>query len=527
VKNETLKLLLVENDLTYAELISNLLSDEQKANFNIQQIENLEAALEILSQDSFDAILLSLYEAENTGKFRVNSLDILKQQAPQLAIVVLTLTENLDQALQMLQHGAQDCLTKSELRGKTLIRTIKYAISRQRQRFNSHQQALMKRMVDQIRDSVDLESILQTTATEIRQFLRSDQVLVYRCESPQLAETTVIAQSVNAQFDQLVIKQFMDAVNLSSLHSTFSQSTFIQAVEDTYAQSTPALQVVAPQYIRSYLILPIWLEESGDDTEVDLTLGVRENQATNQQNPELWGMLIAYNIRGTRRWQDWEISFLQCLTTQVTVAIRQSQLCCRLQTANQKLQKLAILDGLTGIANRRYFDLVLDKEWQRLAREQQPLSLILCDIDYFKAYNDTYGHQQGDRCLKQVAQVLQQSTKRPADLVARYGGEEFALILPHTDAPGALFLAHRIVRQLTQKALPHCQSQVSNVVTLSIGIATKIPHSKQASSTIIETADNLLYKAKKAGRNQLALDNWLTSQDEGKVPHNAYNGSQK
>jgi diguanylate cyclase (GGDEF)-like protein len=526
VKNETLKLLLVENDLTDVELIRNLLSDKQKTNFNIHQIENLEAALEILSQDNFDAILLSLYEAENTSKFRINSLDILKQQAPQLAIVILTPTENLDQALQMLQHGAQDCLSKSELRAKTLIRTIKYAISRQSQRFNHHQQVLMKKMVDQIRISLDLESILKTTATEIKQFLHSDQVLIYRHEAETMSETAVVSQSIDAQFDQLAIKQFMDAVNLSSLHSTFSQSTSIQAVADTYAQPTPALQVVAPQSIRSYLILPIRLEESGDDTE-DLTLGTSENQATNQQKSGLWGLLIAYNIRGTRRWQDWEISFLQHLITQVTVAIQQSQLCCRLQTANQKLQKLAILDGLTGIANRRYFDLVLDKEWQRLAREQQPLSLILCDIDYFKAYNDTYGHQQGDRCLKQVAQILQQSTRRPADLVARYGGEEFALILPHTNAPGALFLAHRIVRQLTQKGLPHCQSQVSNIVTLSIGIATKIPHSKQASSTIIETADNLLYKAKKAGRNQLALDNWLTSQDEGKIPHNAYNESQK
>ena len=152
----------------------------------------------------------------------------------------------------------------------------------------------------------------------------------------------------------------------------------------------------------------------------------------------------------------------------VAVAIQHSQLCCRLQTANQKLQKLAILDGLTGIANRRYFDLVLDKEWQRLAREQQPLSLILCDVDYFKAYNDTYGHQQGDRCLQKIAQILQQSTRRPADLVARYGGEEFALILPNTNAPGALFLAHNIVRQLAHKHLPHSASQVSKIVSLSI-----------------------------------------------------------
>ncbi|MFA9202275.1 MAG: diguanylate cyclase domain-containing protein, partial [Candidatus Nanopelagicaceae bacterium] len=326
----------------------------------------------------------------------------------------------------------------------------------------------MKKMVDQIRISLDLESILKTTATEIKQFLHSDQVLIYRHEAETMSETAVVSQSIDAQFDQLAIKQFMDAVNLSSLHSTFSQSTSIQAVADTYAQPTPALQVVAPQSIRSYLILPIRLEESGDDTE-DLTLGTSENQATNQQKSGLWGLLIAYNIRGTRRWQDWEISFLQHLITQVTVAIQQSQLCCRLQTANQKLQKLAILDGLTGIANRRYFDLVLDKEWQRLAREQQPLSLILCDIDYFKAYNDTYGHQQGDRCLKQVAQILQQSTRRPADLVARYGGEEFAIILPNTDLQGALFIAKNIKQELAQKQLPHSQSSVSQYVTCSMG----------------------------------------------------------
>jgi DNA-binding NarL/FixJ family response regulator len=298
VNNKALKLLLVENDLTDAELIRNLLSDQQTTNFNIQQIENLEAALEILSQDSFDAILLSLYEAENTSKFRINSLDILKQQAPQLAIVILTPTENLDQSLQMLQHGAQDCLSKSELRAKTLVRTIKYAISRQQAEFNHRQQALMKKMVDQIRISLDLESILKTTATVIQQFLHSDQVLIYRHEAEAMSKTTVVSQSTDAQFDQLAIKQFMDAVNLSSLHSTFSQSTSIQAVEDTYAQSTPALQVAAPQYIRSYLILPIWLEESGDDTEADLTLVTKENQATKQQKPGLWGMLIAYNIRG-------------------------------------------------------------------------------------------------------------------------------------------------------------------------------------------------------------------------------------
>ncbi|NJL51613.1 MAG: diguanylate cyclase [Hydrococcus sp. SU_1_0] len=504
MEGKTLSILLVENNSTDAELIRKLLNEYDEQKFNLTQVQNIESALEILAKNNFDVMLLDLAFSEEESKSSLDTLDTVKQQVPQLPIIVITATESLEQALQVILQGAQNCLIKPELEAKTLCRSLQYAIARQQAEFNHRQQALMKKMLDQIRDSMDLESILQTTGTVIQQFVRSDQVLIYRCESPPLTETTVVAQSVDAQFDQLAIEQFINAVNFSSLQGILSESTSVQAVEDTLAVSPGELQVIEPQFVRSYLILPIWLEESIDESDEHLTFATVKHSSGEAQNPKLWGMLVAYNARETRRWQDWEISFLQRLTTQVTVAIRQSQLCCRLQTANQKLQKLAILDGLTGIANRRYFDLVLDKEWQRLAREQQPLSLILCDIDYFKAYNDTYGHQQGDRCLQKVAQILQQSTRRPADLVARYGGEEFALILPNTNAPGALFLAHRIVRQLTQQGLPHSQSQVSKVVTLSIGIATKVPHRMHPSSTIIETADNLLYKAKQAGRNQYA-----------------------
>ena len=111
--------------------------------------------------------------------------------------------------------------------------------------------------------------------------------------------------------------------------------------------------------------------------------------------------------------------------------------------------------------------------------------------------------------MQAIARILQNCIRRPADLVARYGGEEFALILPNTDAPGALFIAHRIVRQLAQQNIPHLRSKVSQSITLSLGITTKVPHPKQPGSTIIEVADSLLYRAKKAGRNQIAVDNWL------------------
>ncbi|MEM7593694.1 MAG: diguanylate cyclase [Cyanobacteria bacterium P01_A01_bin.83] len=502
MEGKALKILLVEDNLADASWISKTLSEYSWQKSSLRHVKKVTEAIDTLGEDSFDAILLDLSLPDSEG---ITSLDIVKQKAPQLPIVILTATDDPKVAMQSLRQGAQDYLIKGEFEGKLLNRSIQYAIARKRTEFNLRQQALMKKMLDQIRNSIDLEAILQTTASVIQQFLHSDQVLIYRCESGQSESTTVVSQSIDAQLNQPSGSRFINAVNLSSLHSILSESTSVQAVEDTLISSHSELKVVEPQLVRSYLILPIWFAESLDYVYEDLTVPMVKNTVSRNQDEGLWGMLVAYNLEQTRKWQAWEINFLQRLTTQVTIAIQQSQLCCQLQTANQKLQQLAILDGLTGIANRRYFDLVLDKEWHRLAREQQPLSLILCDVDYFKAYNDFYGHQQGDRCLQKVAQILKKSTRRPADLAARYGGEEFALILPNTDAQGALHLAQSIIESLANKQIPHHKSRVSDFVTLSMGVASRIPHRQQPFTKIIETADSLLYRAKEAGRNQLAI----------------------
>lgn len=500
---KALKILLVEDSLTDANWISEILSEYNWQKSNIKHVKRIKEAVDTLSQDNFDAILLDLSLPDSQG---IASLDILKQKAPQLPIIILTATNDQNIAAQSLRQGAQDYLIKGEFEGKILTRSICYGIERQRNEFNIRQQALMKRMLDKIRNSIDLEPIIKTTAKEIQQFLQTDQVLIYRCESGQSEETTVVAQSIDAESDRHSIDRFISAVNLSSLHSILSESTSVRAVEDSSVISRAEIQVILPKQIKSYMILPIWLGESVNYIYEDLSCPMVKRTVTHNQDEGLWGMLVAYNNSKTRQWQDWEINFLQRLTTQVTIAIQQSQLCCQLQKANRKLQQLAILDGLTGIANRRYFDLILDKEWQRLTREQQPFSLILCDIDYFKAYNDAYGHQKGDRCLQEIAQVLQQSTRRPADLAARYGGEEFGIILPNTDAQGALYIAQNIKEMLAEKQLIHSKSQVSEYVTCSMGIATQIPRLGQPSTTIIEKADTWLYKAKKAGRNQVATD---------------------
>jgi diguanylate cyclase (GGDEF)-like protein len=186
------------------------------------------------------------------------------------------------------------------------------------------------------------------------------------------------------------------------------------------------------------------------------------------------------------------------LATHLAIAIQQSEL-------YQQVQRLASSDSLTQIANRRRFDEYLDQEWQRMAREGAPLSLILCDIDFFKTYNDTYGHQAGDNCLQQVAQAISFAVKRPADLVARYGGEEFAVILPHTDAQGSAQIAEKIRSQVQVLQIAHAGSQVSQYITLSLGVASTVPAYESSPAVLIAAADKSLYQAKAEGRDRVVL----------------------
>lgn len=175
---------------------------------------------------------------------------------------------------------------------------------------------------------------------------------------------------------------------------------------------------------------------------------------------------------------------------------REHQLAEQLEAANQELQRVASVDSLTQIANRCSFDEYLNREWKRLTRERKPLSLIICDIDAFKAYNETYGHQAGDECLKLIADTIRQVAKRPADLVARFGGEEFAVILPNTPARGAVQVAEAIRSEVKAQAIAHAGSLVSKFVTLSLGVACIVPSSKSSTDRLIAEADEALYQAK-------------------------------
>ncbi|HEX4328676.1 MAG TPA: diguanylate cyclase [Burkholderiales bacterium] len=173
-----------------------------------------------------------------------------------------------------------------------------------------------------------------------------------------------------------------------------------------------------------------------------------------------------------------------------------------LAASNRQLEMLSRQDGLTGLANRRYLDAFLSTEMRRAGRAEEAISLIMIDVDFFKKYNDEYGHQAGDDCLRRIAGALQSSCRRPADLAARYGGEEFSLVLPDTGGEGARKVAATLAAAVAALAIPHAQSSVGPVLTLSQGIATLTPTHESPPELLIQMADEALYRAKDQGRNR-------------------------
>ena len=176
-----------------------------------------------------------------------------------------------------------------------------------------------------------------------------------------------------------------------------------------------------------------------------------------------------------------------------------------LEAANHQLQALSATDGLTGLANRRAFDQQWAEEWQRASRQGFPLAVAMLDVDQFKAYNDHYGHQAGDVCLKVLAQTLGNTVQRSGELVARYGGEEFVVILPGLIGAQALAAMERIRAAVQGLGLPHAKATVAGVVTISIGVASCVPQHGQNSTSLVQAADDALYQAKNQGRNKVVL----------------------
>jgi len=199
--------------------------------------------------------------------------------------------------------------------------------------------------------------------------------------------------------------------------------------------------------------------------------------------------------------QDTQVIIMEDITIRETTQTK-------LIEANNKLEVLAHIDSLTEVFNRRHFDDLLHQEWGRLKREKGELSLILCDVDYFKNYNDTYGHLKGDQCLRLIAQTINSTIHRPSDMVARYGGDEFVLLLPNTALDGAQHLAEEILNRICQLQIRHEESPLADYVTITIGAGTGFPNEDLPEDKFIWLADKALYEAKRRGRNCVIGKTW-------------------
>lgn len=342
----------------------------------------------------------------------------------------------------------------------------------------SESERIVAAITQRIRQSLNLSEILQTTATEVRQLFDVDRVVIYRFEPDWSG--VVAVESVAEGWMPILGMHLIDTC-FQATQANYYQQGHSRAIENVESEGLADchLSVLRELQIRANLVVPIL------------------------QQKRLWGLLIAHQCRAPRTWHPSEIQLFNQLAAQAAIAIQQSELYQQLQQANQELQRLAFSDGLTQVFNRRHFDEYLNTRWHQLAQEQASLSLILCDVDYFKRFNDTYGHLAGDDALRQVAHAITQAAQRSTDLVARYGGEEFAIVLPYTDAAGVLTIAQKIRMNIKELQIPHVNSAVDQHITLSLGMATLIPNSDSSPAHLIAIADQALYQAKAEGRDRL------------------------
>jgi diguanylate cyclase (GGDEF)-like protein/PAS domain S-box-containing protein len=350
------------------------------------------------------------------------------------------------------------------------------------------QEKMLSRVVKTIRSSLDLETVFATAVQEAHSLLDIGGIVIVQylpeegcwrhvmeyCHLDDASDTTglTIADADNPFAEQL--KRF-EAV----------------LVESTEHAQNAVYRSITEKFPGSWLLVPLIVNE------------------------ELWGSFSLLKASSQHSFSEHQVELVQRLADQLAIAIQQSTLYHQLQTANEQLQYLATHDELTQLANRRYFDARLTREWSRLTRgtDDTWMALVLCDIDYFKQYNDCYGHMQGDDCLIQVAQALQQSSQRPTDLIARYGGEEFAVILPDTDEAGAVHVVRQMQAAIAALHLPHATSEVAAQVTLSFGIAclhktnltVAAPDLAPPQTSLINQADQALYQAKSQGRDRYAI----------------------
>lgn len=471
-----------------------------------------------------DLILLDVMMSEIDGFATCRQLKS-NDSTKDIPIIFMTALTETEHKLQGFTLGAVDYITKPIVEEELLAR-IKTHLSlqslRKRLAQEAAQQKLLFEISDRIRQSLDLQLILQTATQEIRTFLNCDLVWVGRLENQNISiEAISTAADVDIELPEILSRDYLHLnpeeyqfylhgniriMELKKLEDREKQSFQNKKNQNNYPQEKLQVEMSCLQpnpsdtdTLSEATILP------NPQARLNVPILISSTHVSDSDisdsdivDSNLWGWLIADQYQFTRQWQTEEINLLQQLTTQLAIGINQGLLC-------KKLSQLALVDSLTQLSNRRYFDQQLNLEWRRLQRMASPMSLIMCDVDCFKLYNDTYGHQMGDRCLQKVAKAISTVIKRPADILARYGGEEFVVILPHTPQYGAIKVAEDIRVAVKKLNIPHRNSSVDSVVTISVGVAITVPNPEDNPNLLVEAADLALYEVKKRGRDGIAV----------------------
>ena len=363
----------------------------------------------------------------------------------------------------------------------------------------------LRQVERKLRSSLNLATVLGATVVESAAFFQARQASLLRyhaaqqrwqpvaqyCENQELAWQPTLSFTREA-FPHLV--QILQQGNPVRLDADGNMAV-IGGADDSLdlERFLSEAQHWIAQWPGNWLLLPIKRRQT-----TGYSLNSTDQALTSS---DYWGVM-ALSGGADQPWSDTAVELAQSIVVELEWAIAQAHQHQELLLANQELQKLALSDGLTRLANRRRFDEHLSDEWQRLARDRQPLSLILCDLDHFKRYNDTFGHPAGDRCLIRVARALLNGPQRPADLVARYGGEEFAVILPNTDTHGAWRIAQKIHENIRALKIEHAPENEEEYVTVTMGVSTVVPGHNSTAQMLIQASDLALYHAKQQGRNR-------------------------
>lgn len=447
-------ILIVDDNLANLKVLATLLKTNS---YQVRKAIDGESALLSVETDVPDLILLDIKMPELDG-YQV--CERLKRNAKtqEIPIIFISALNEVFDKVKAFEVGGIDYITKPFQEEEVLARIKSQLTIQKQKRLLKKERKLLKIEQDnlkkEIRQRKEAEAILYQSRAMISSILnssldgiaamaalrdnRSGNVLNFSC----LVVNPILARAFNQEPEdltgKLVVKKFLDKINGNLFDD------FVNVVE------------------------------TGKSLEKD----------------------IYFDNQGERKWYHF---IAVKLGDGFAITVRNIT---ERKNLELELNQIAAIDELTGIANRRSFQETIAKEWRRCRREKQPLSVILFDLDYFKLYNDFYGHQAGDICLRKVAQVVKKVVNRPYDLVARYGGEEFVILLPNTNQRGATLIAKLVQQAIRKIAIPHQESKVSSIVSLSLGIASIIPSAESSPDALIAMADKALYTAKQEGRNR-------------------------